>query len=190
MRSIILAAVAAITVYSGAFAQSNLRTSGTCNVSQATYDAAKDQFVGKWAIISKQGILTGQGQTMILAPMADTDTVTMVMDGAKLMGSSAMVRAAYELEYFQGPAWPLILDAANPVTLAGVLNPANAAIVASCGANNLLRVTAVNTVTDPGSGMQVDFMVHLFVVHMDLMYGTTQGDIGPMTAKRILVMRR
>ncbi len=146
--------------------------------------------VAEWAVVSREGILTGAGQTMMLERMAETDTLTMVMRDDRLMGSSAMVTAAYELEYFQGPDWPLILDPASPLSLLSVLNPANAAIVANCGVNNLLRVTATNTVRDPGSGILVDFRVRLFVVHTNLLFGTTEGDIGPMNAKRILVMRR
>ena len=43
---------------------------------------------------------------MMLSPFADTGTVTMVMDGAKLKGSGARVTAQYELEHFRAPPGP------------------------------------------------------------------------------------
>ena len=82
----------------------------------------------------------------------------------------------------------------TPIELGNLLTDEDIGAVADCAANNLLRLSGNGTAIDPGSGKSVVFTVRLFVVSIDLMYGTTTGNViteqGPMTATRAISMSR
>ena len=193
---IILSTLAFLILPHAAVAASHQST--TCNADQDVFDVTKDLFVGNWAVDVKQGILKGLGRTIPLPPPPAPDVVTMFMENGELMGKSAAVQTPYQLNFYIGPDWDMTPQVGNPVEIAHLftnnaaplLDDEDISVVAGCDANNLLRLTAEGTVVDPGSGSAVNFTLRLFVVNLDLMYGTTNGNVGPMTAIRAIVMSR
>lgn len=157
------------------------------------FEATKDLFVGTRTVDVKWGVLEGPGRSVALPAPKEKDTVTMTMVGDKLMGTNSQLASTYELRFHQGADWflpPVTVGPIDPASPSTYLDSEDLSIVVGCEPNNLLRLTASGTVPDPGSGRLVDFTLRLFVIHLDLMYGATEGSIGTMTARRLLVMSR